>query len=230
VVLLLLNHLKYYDMLRESKGNMYTWVTHEWNPVGGTCLHNCSYCYVGRWGDKPPLSFREKYLNDDLGNGRTIFVVSGGDLFAEDVPESWILRVLEHCRKYDNEYLFQTKNPQRIHYFWQWFPKFSVFCTTIETNRVYPQMGNTPSPQVRAEAMSRIDGRKFVTIEPIMDFDIDDLLDLISGCEPIQVNVGADSGHCNLPEPSKEKVLALIDGLQKFTKIDQKRNLNRLLC
>jgi hypothetical protein len=52
---------------------------------------------------------------------------------------------------------------------------------------------------------------------------------MLKKCDPIQINIGADSGNNNLPEPSKGKVLALIDELQKFTVIDQKRNLSRLL-
>jgi len=30
--------------LRESKGNMYRFVTHTWNPIKGRCPHDCSYC------------------------------------------------------------------------------------------------------------------------------------------------------------------------------------------
>ena len=52
---------------------------------------------------------------------------------------------------------------------------------------------------------------------------------MIKYCNPKQVNIGADSGNNNLPEPSKEKVLALIDELQKFTTIHNKSNLKRLL-
>lgn len=216
--------------LVESKGNMYTWVTHTWSPVGGECCHNCSYCYVGRWGKKPPLNIKEKMLNDDLGNGNVIFVVSGGDLFAKNVPSEWIFKVLAHCRKFDNAYLFQSKNPIRFLDFLEYIPR-SIFCTTIETNRVYyPEMGNTPSPRDRAVAMDLLDGfDRYVTIEPIMDFDLTELVDIINLCHPIQVNIGADSGNNHLPEPSKDKILALIEELKKFTVIDQKRNLARLL-
>ncbi len=62
-----------------------------------------------------------------------------------------------------------------------------------------------------------------------MDFDLDKLVPLISVCRPIQVNIGADSGNNGLPEPSKEKVLKLIEELEKFTKVKQKKNLNRLV-
>lgn len=216
--------------LRESKGNMYSWTTHQWNPIGGFCSHDCSYCYVGKWGTKPMLHIREKEFSYDLGEQRTIFVVSGGDLFADNVPSDWIKRVLYHCHKFNNTYLFQTKNPTRMLRFYPEFPNNSIFCTTIETNRVYPQMGNTPHPKERAIAMGMLHGEKrYLTIEPIMDFDADDLLELVRISGASQVNVGADSGGHGLIEPTKSKVISFLNELNKFTIIDHKRNLNRLL-
>ena len=52
---------------------------------------------------------------------------------------------------------------------------------------------------------------------------------MIKRCNPKQVNIGADSGLNGLPEPKKEKVLQLIDELQKFTTIHNKANLKRIL-
>ncbi len=69
----------------------------------------------------------------------------------------------------------------------------------------------------------------YVTIEPIMDFDMDIMVQLIRDCNAKQVNIGADSGRNNLPEPTKEKVLQLVSELQKFTVIHNKSNLQRLL-
>lgn len=33
-------------MIKESKGNMYEFVTHTWNPIKGKCSHGCTYCYM----------------------------------------------------------------------------------------------------------------------------------------------------------------------------------------
>jgi hypothetical protein len=52
---------------------------------------------------------------------------------------------------------------------------------------------------------------------------------MIKECAPVQVNIGADSGHNHLPEPPAEKVLELIAELEKITKVVQKPNLARLL-
>lgn len=214
--------------LNISKGNMYGFVSHTWNTVKGSCHHDCSYCYVKRWGNLNPVRFDEKELRTKLGNGNFIFVGSSNDMFASDVSKEWIQRTIDHCNKFDNQYLFQTKNPARLVDFE--LPQNSVICTTIESNRFYPEiMNNSPRPSARAEAMSCIDLPKYVTIEPIMDFDMEELVELIKSCNPIQVNIGADSGNHKLPEPSKEKVLLLIDKLEGFTKVKQKKNLKRIL-
>ena len=90
-------------------------------------------------------------------------------------------------------------------------------------------MGWSPHPKVRMIAMEKISLPKYVNIEPIMNFDLDKMVDLIRQCSPVQVNIGADSGNNHLPEPSKGKVLALIAELEKFTTINRKSNLGRLM-
>jgi hypothetical protein len=67
-----------------------------------------------------------------------------------------------------------------------------------------------------------------ITIEPVMDFDVITFADMILSCKPVQVNIGADSGNNHLPEPSPEKIAALIEALQPFTRVHLKKNLKRL--
>jgi hypothetical protein len=90
-------------------------------------------------------------------------------------------------------------------------------------------MKNCPSPADRAVHMSRQKGDKYITIEPIMDFDLESFISMIELIKPVQVNIGADSGNNGLPEPPKEKILALIKRLEQFTTIHNKTNLKRLL-
>jgi DNA repair photolyase len=229
-------------MLRPAKGNMYDFGDNffTWNPIKGKCCHDCSYCYVKRISHRfnvaqRPIHLDEKEMHVHLGNGNYIFVGSSCDLFAADVSDEWISRVFQRCRRfYKNYYLFQTKNPQRLttQYFGLSAHSDRV-CTTIETNRFMPEiMGNTPLPIHRALGLAQLadDGIKtMVTIEPIIDFDIEKMLHLIRVTKAFQVNIGADSGNNHLPEPPKEKVLALIAELEKFTKVYQKDNLRRLI-
>lgn len=221
--------------LNKSKGNMYEWVTHTWNTVKGECSHDCSYCYMKRWGKLNPVRFDEKELKTDLGKDNFIFVGSSCDMWAKDIPDEWIEKTLNHCEGFNNRYLFQTKNPSRILDFIDnnVISDRSVICATIESNRFYYEhMGNSPDLWLRASEMNEIahNGIKtYVTIEPIMDFDLDEMVYYIETCLPEQVNVGADTGKNNLPEPSKEKILALISELEKFTIVHSKSNLKRLL-
>lgn len=214
--------------LNISKGDMYDWVTHTWNPIKGRCYHDCSYCYMKRWGQLNPVHLDEKDLNTDLGKGNFIFVGSSCDMWAKDIPDEWINKVLEKCTD-ENKYLFQTKNPARL----LDFPlcEFSVVCTTIETNRWYPEiMRNSPRPSERVDWIMEISNDKYITIEPIMDFDLHDLIGMMILIDPKQINIGADSGRNNLPEPSKEKLMELIAALRDSgMNVKEKSNLKRLL-
>lgn len=69
------------------------------------------------------------------------------DEWAANVPSEWIEQVLDYCDGFDNRYLFQSKNPPRfLEYLGHPVMKKSVLCTTIETNRFYPDiMRNAPT-------------------------------------------------------------------------------------
>jgi len=217
--------------LNESKGNMYEWVTHTWNAIKGACPHDCSYCYMKRWGKLNPPRLDEKELKTNLGSGNTIFVGSSFDMFTKDIPYEWVIKMLDHCSKFDNTYLFQSKNPKLFNVIYACEIEKFVLCTTIETNRVYPEiMRNCPNPVDRAIEFGRIlIEQKYVTIEPIIDFDLNSLVSMIRICKPLQVNIGADSGNNGLPEPESGKIHELIEALDAFTVVKQKKNLKRLL-
>jgi len=207
---------------------MYNFITHTWNAIKGECPHNCSYCYMKRWGKQPDLRFDAKELKTDLGSNNYIFVGSSCDMFAEAIPEDWIIKTLGHCGNFDNTYLFQTKNPKNIR---RILPEKSIVCVTVESNRDYPSVSITPKPCDRLNELSkvrRIYG-KMITIEPIMQFDLKPFVKMIKKCDPIQVNIGADSGKNKLPEPTKKEVESLIPELQKFTKVHLKPTLNRII-
>jgi DNA repair photolyase len=213
--------------LNTAKGNMYSWVTHTWNTIKGQCSHDCTYCYMKRWGKLNPVRFDTKELKTGLGSGNFIFVGSSCDMWAKDIPEQWIKSTLDHCAKFDNIYLFQTKNPANIR---RILPEKSRVCVTLETNRHYPDiMRNCPQPWERVMATQLVRHEIYITIEPIMEFDVDIFARMLKSVGPIQVNIGADSGRNNLPEPSAEKIYQLIERLKEFTVIDKKSNLSRIL-
>lgn len=221
----------------KQNGNMYDFIGATWNPLAGECPNNCSYCYV------KSLKNRHKAVLDKYsGNLRldhnalkklpkedNIFVCSCNDLFAEKPSIGRTAEVLDTCFKHDKTFYFQTKNPDGFRY-WD-YPKKSVKGVTIETNRYYPQfMGNCKTPEKRFDDMlGLITSPDFITIEPIMDFDLKWFVEMIFVSHTPQVNIGADSKNSGLLEPPKEKLLELINELEKFTTVNRKNNLKRLL-
>lgn len=218
--------------LKKQTGNMYEFVTHVWSPLRGKCKHDCSYCYMKKF-DLDNMALNEKDLMTKLGEGKIIFVGHTVDLFADDVPTEWIEKILTQLRAYPkNRYLLQSKNPIRILDFIDQLPPDVFIGTTIETNRTDYYESKAPSYTERAEALgklSEIGLDTMVTIEPIFDFDLDELVELVMTANPGWINVGADSKGHDLPEPSKEKVTALITELQKKTDVELKQNLSRIL-
>lgn len=231
-------------MIKESKGNMYEFVTHTWNPIVGRCLHDCKYCYVHKYRNEVADGIRlnEECFKDDFGTGKFIFVGSGIDLFAKDIPDKWIKRVLDYCYRDNNDlfgtrnrFLFQSKNPSRmLDYITHPVFQDSVVCTTIETNRYNPSiMNNAPYVKERALAMNEIANRgidTYLTIEPIMEFDKEELVRLVRMCRPTQVNIGANTNtNVRLPEPTKLEILSLVKEISNECKVELKTNLGRLI-
>jgi protein gp37 len=177
----------------------------------------------------------ESELKENLGSGNYIFVGSSTDMWCWLVKEEWIKKVLEHCEKYPkNKYLFQSKNPIRFTKFYGELPDNVIFATTIETNRDTDDISQAPPPynryldiwQVAEDSL----GQVFISIEPILDFDLDIFAKWIEEIHPLFVSIGADSKGHNLVEPSKEKILALIKKIKDMDiEIKKKNNLDRLL-
>ncbi len=222
-------------MLNKRQGDMYKFISHTWNPIRGRCLHGCSYCYMSTTPQYPMPRLAEYEFRTDLGNGNAIFIGSSTDMFTENIPSEWITAVLDYCHQKNNGekpniFLLQSKNPKRyLEFINHPLMKRAVFCTTIETNRFCPDiMRNAPMIEERVEAMEEIARRGFstmVTAEPLMQFDLDEMLFFIKRCSPKLVNIGKESkGKVVLPEPTKEEVQQLISELEKFTKVHIKDN------
>jgi DNA repair photolyase len=219
--------------INESKGNMYPDVK-TWNGMYGMCQFMCVYCYNKihwkKWGN---MRLNEKALKDNLGENNFYFVGSSCDMFAEAIPDWWITSVLTHCLAYPhNTYLMQTKNPKRMYGFYRhsWMGNNYIYGTTIESNRQYPEFSKAPSVDERKKWITLFSGKKMLSVEPIMDFDLESFVEMIKDIRAEYVSIGANSlKYITLPEPPKEKVIALITELRKFTEVRIKPNLNRLM-
>lgn len=240
--------------LNKPSGNFYMWAW-SWNPLAGRCLHGCKYCYVTkkickmllRIGNKKYIGeprLEEKELRTRLvkpNDGKLIFVEACGDLFQKAVSDDIILAVLEYCNAFpDNEYLFQSKNPGRFFEFLDDFPPNFILGTTIETNRhisltidPLPEWCQPPPSRYQrmlSIAQLRIEGYEtMISIEPIVDFDLEPFIAMINTANPRFVSIGADSQNCNLPEPNHRKLYVFIKELEKITNVRLKKNLKRII-
>jgi hypothetical protein len=155
------------------------------------------------------------------------------DLWAKEVPDEMIRRVLAHCCTWpDNTFVFQTKNPGRYVDFINWFPPRYIIGVTIETNRVIEGISEAPTPEKRYQAIMNFPFtgvKRFVTIEPVLAFDLEIFAKWIADMKPDFLNLGADSKSHNLPEPTVKDITALVDKLQEFgVDLREKHNLKRL--
>lgn len=90
-----------------------------WNPVKGKCPHPCweKYCYMkgyfDRFNPNPQLRLDEKTLAHPP-KAPLILVCSSTDLFAKEIPDEWITRVVDKIREYpDQRFFLLTKRPAR---------------------------------------------------------------------------------------------------------------------
>ena len=232
--------------LNEPDGYMYEFITHTWNPIRGKCFHGCTYCYMqGKWSH--PCQYLEiKELSGTFESGQFIFIGSSTDFCSEKVKSEWIKQVFDFCYKNNPvdifggkaKFLLQTKNPERLLEFFN-HPLLNpendeiIICTTLETNRhLLKYMQNAPAPRQRAEAMAKIANqgiKTYVTIEPIMDFDLEEFVELIRMCRPEQVNIGKNTSKvATVPNPTIQNTVTLVKELLKFTKVEIKSNSGQL--
>lgn len=202
------------------------------NLVGGGCPWGCSYCYVKsfvfpflkkRYSGK--MFLIEESFKKPLGKNKDWFVNSCSDICA--IPKIFMLKIIKRLNEFPtNTYLLQSKNPKGFLDFAGLYPPKTIFGTTIETNRdaMARIHSKAPAPSDRKTWIYNMP-RRMVNIEPIMDFDLDVMVRWMRVIRPEYVSIGADSKDHGLPEPTQEKVRALVKELEKFTEVSIKSNL-----
>jgi hypothetical protein len=212
---------------KKPKSGMYQ-DTQTWNPFKGCdfkcscCVpsfqaqakrqkHNCSDCY-----DYTP-HYHEERLKI-IPNAKQVFVCGNADIaFCE--PD-YLKRIIDAIKKAPPKKTFylQTKKPSCLAPVLSMLPSNVILLTTLETNRDkgYAEISKAPPPSERFKQFLKLDyPRKVVTIEPIMDFDVDEFSDMILQINPEYVWIGKNSHDeaAKLPNPPNDKIAALLKKL-----------------
>lgn len=210
-----------------------------WNVWVG-CKFECTYCCarsqaLTRLKHSPRYrnGFEPHFVKEELSKtfkpGEFIMVPFMGDIaFASrDEVKLILLRML---RFPETNFLFCSKNPGA---FTKWgiyeLPRNLYLGTTLESNRDY-RVSKAPPPLLRVKDLAKIDWpKKFVSIEPIMDFDLEIFVSWLHWLKPAIIEVGADNYHSHLQEPSGSKVASLLEHLRDICPtVVEKKGLERL--
>ena len=69
-----------------------------------------------------------------------------------------------------------------------------------------------------------------ITMEPIMDFDLKEVIAMMEYVQPFQINIGSNTNKTVLlPEPNRQKLIGLILTLSQHTNVKLKNNSSRIL-
>jgi hypothetical protein len=190
---------------------------------------NCISCY---WYEPHPHLDRLEKTPPRTNADEFIFFPSSGDP-AYATPQQWE-KAIAYVRKYEppairRTFLIQSKDP--ICFLQYEFPENVILGTTIETDQIwffnnpskyvsYDQISHAPFPIYRFHAMLNLKHeRKEVTIEPILEFNLEVLPKWIRAINPEFVYVGYDNHNCKLPEPPLAKTKDFISILEEFTEV-----------
>jgi len=205
----------------QKKTNMYNLSVKQWNPFTG-CEHNCKYCkssfrtQLNRWAKKNcpkcysyvPHTHPER-LDQSLPKTKHmqfIFTCSNGDIAF--CPTEYLKKIIARIqREPDKMFLIQSKDPKTFNRLL--FPVNVILGTTLETNddRLYGTVAKAPKPSQRYKDFVKVKhSLKMITIEPVIDFDLNVMVNWVESINPCMVWLGYDSGKNQLPEPELEKV------------------------
>ena len=217
------------------ESNMYP-ETKTWNPFVG-CRFDCLYCEKSFKRQLKRVSrnigcplcytytphYHEHRLRK-IPSAPNVFVVGTGDISFCD-PD-FVIRIFEAIEKHkpriEKTYFFQTKNPVWFNKYLRWLKDNQdkvILITTLETNIINREISKAPTVIKRFQAFCELDyPRKVVTIEPVLEFDINEFsywMSLLQDQGNLEyVWFGFDSKNCGLNEPSERKAQAFVDGLK----------------
>ncbi len=217
---------------------MFKSIDRTWNVFVG-CFFDCTYCNARKaaltrlrniiryeHGFSPHLV--ESELKKTFKPGEFIFVAYMGDI-AWTVKKD-VARILARIREFpQTNFLLQTKHPSSFTWWAQDIPPNVYLGTTIESNRDY-KLSKAPEPIWRFQHLLKYPHpHKFLSIEPIMDFDLRAFTVQLENLKPNIIEVGADNYRNNLVEPPPWKLKALLNNLRAICpRVIEKDGLDRI--
>lgn len=218
---------------------MFKSIDRTWNVFVG-CEWDCTYCnarkaaltrfkHLDRYKDGFHPHLVESELSKTFRPGESIFISYMGDIsFATRDTMAVIFSRAQQFR--ETRFLLCTKDPSCFYRWGLYIPDNVLIATTLETNRAH-LYSRAPQPKERAQIFFKQKHiHKMVSIEPVMDFDLDIFIMWLRYISPEFVEVGADNYHNNLPEPPKEKLERFIKQLRDWgIPVIEKDGLARLL-
>lgn len=222
-----------------------------WNIFVG-CLFNCVYCSARklalnrlrgteRYKEGFDPQFVWKVLNRRFRDGSFVFIAYMGDISWAG-PEA-VQLILEKVASMPGvRFLVLTKDPScytRWGEEWGFEPPENLYLgATIESNFDHG-VSKAPPPEQRYQVMRDLQvEKKFISIEPIMNFHLATMVKWMKEIRPQIIEIGPDNYHNNLPEPAwangavpaPQKVKWLLEKLRDFCPIVvEKPSLSRLL-
>lgn len=198
------------------------------------CDHLCVYCWfvklaTGRLKNTPKYKdcgikpkFHKKEHKKSYGKNHVWFIGHMGDMWCKSVPSKWIIKILEKCQEADksNTFYFLTKNPKRYSEFHDYYQDNFILGCTIESDIHYPDVSKASYTHKRFIDFYNVKyPRRFISIEPIMNFVLDNFLTMIYMIKPEFVYIGYDNHKNNLIEPSLNQTKRLIKAMESFTEV-----------
>ncbi len=217
---------------------MFKTVSRTWNIFKG-CRFECTYCNARKMAEtrlKNTPRYRDGFVpgfvKEDLRRqfkpGDFVFVAYMGDIAW--AWRDWVMAILARIELFpQTRFMFMSKNSGCYLSWIGELPPNVYLGTTLESNRSYG-VTRAPSPLTRYLDLWNVKWpHKFVSVEPLMDFDLTTLARWIGHIQPEIVEVGADNYHNNLPEPPWWKVEALLGALKQLVpQVVEKDGLERL--
>ena len=230
----------------KKKDLMFGFITSTMNHLCGDC-YNCRYCYIhGKKGMKTRFpNLKEKYsgkfrldenvFKKNIKSGKFVFFCDCIDYLHKDVPEWMILKIFNWIKEHsfrNIKFLSLTKNPIRYLEFKKVLPPNMILGCTIESDIDYPVYSNAPLQSERIKVMLEIANdinlshyKRFISVEPILNFNMDSFFYSLQFIMPYMVAIGYDNHRHHLNEPLLYRTLELIKRLEKVYYHVKRENL-----